>query len=184
MPSRRHVYQAILSQPVDPTLFGVRRRGHHSEGNDPRASSSTCNPPVVLTTSQLERIQKRSMIQTDAELQEERGCSNYHRQEKKTATTIERRAKMLALAALAEEQNHADNEDDDAKSAAIACLARACKRRNEELDMCKYLSGLAAQAEVRGWWLTEDCESEWRSKGKNGFGWPSVTESLHASQFI
>lgn len=152
MPSRPHVYRAILSQPVDPTLFGVRRSrsgSHHAIGNDPQASSSTSgNPPVVLAASQLARIQTRSMLQTDAELQEERDRSNYHLQEQKAAAQ-ERKAKMLALAALAEEQHHANNEDEYANAAAIACRARAYERRDDELDMCKYLRGLAAQAEVR-----------------------------------
>ena len=144
MPSRPHVYRAILSQPVDPTLFG----GHHANGNDPQASSSTSNPPVVLAASQLARIQMHSMLQTDAELQDERDRSNYHLQEQKAAAQ-ERKAKMLALAALAEEQHHANNGDEDANTAAIACHIRAYERRDEELDMCKYLRGLAAQAEVR-----------------------------------
>jgi len=155
MPSRPHVYRAILSQPVDPTLFGRCGSGsRHANGNDPQASSSTSNPPIVLAASQLARIQTRSMLQTDAELQEERNRSNYHLQEQKAAAQ-ERKAKMLALAALAEEQHHANNGDEDGNAAAIGCRARAYERRDEELDMCKYLRGLAAQAEVRVWWMAE-----------------------------
>ena len=148
MPSRPHVYRAILSQPVDPTLFG-RRGGYHANGNDPHASSLTSNPPVILAASQLARIQTRSMLQTDAELQDERDRSNCHLQEQKAAAQ-ERKAKMLALAALAEEQHRANEETN---AAAIACRARTYERRDEELDMCKYLRGLAAQAEVcvLGW---------------------------------
>lgn len=154
MPSRPHVYRAILSQPVDPTLFGARRGS-----NGTQASSSTSNSPVILAASQLARIQTRSMLQTDAELQEERDRHNHQLQEQKSAAQ-ERKAKMLALAALAEEQHHTNNGDEDTIAAAIACRARAYERRDEELDMCKYLRGLAAQAEVRVWWVVEDCGSE------------------------
>jgi len=159
MSSRPHIYRAILSQPVDPTLFGVRRGGHHANGNDPETSSSTSKPPVVLAASHLARIQTHSMLQTDAELQEERDRSNYQLQTQKVAAQ-ERKAKMLALAALAEEQHHANNGDEDANAAAIACRARAYERRDEELDMCKYLRGLATQAEVRVWWVAKDCRSK------------------------
>jgi len=143
MPQAIYRSKAPLAQPVDPTLFGVNRNRENNPCSHSNQGASTS--PIILTASQLEKMKKRASGKPDGGLLKS-VFGNRHSKEKQSGAD-ERKNKMLALAALAD-QCEAKDDNGNCNLTLSASQARLKKIREEELDVVKHLKALAAQAEA------------------------------------